>query len=251
MGFLAEAGQIAMKPLVMRTAAGAAGGFFAGRAVGDRSAGPDSDYRPGFAMGGAILGAAAGAAFPYWSPLAARAGGAVGRKVAGHFEKMPGQYAAAMAELSRDATMKPMMRQYRAISQSYMSMPLMLGGGALLGMAYADHHGMSKTKGAAYGLALGAGVKGGAGIYDWWKEDMSMPGAKLMMSAGVSAGLLAHGAMNRDMSTVYSAEAEPMTGRTIYGPPQSAPGEEPTIRSRMDALNASGDLVFGMHNRRH
>jgi hypothetical protein len=151
---------------------------------------------------------------------------------------------------------KPMgdfMKQYRAVTQSYMSMPVMLGAGALFGMTYADHHGMSKTQGALLGMAGGFAVRGGAGVYDWWTEDMAGFGKKTLFTAGASTAILAHGIMNRDYSTVYGSSADSMTGQTEYGGPIQEYEEAAPLglKDRLHAMAANGNVVLGSHNRRH
>lgn len=245
---LAALANVATSPLFMRTAAGAAAGFFAGRAGGRVLTEEDSDYRPLATISGTLLGAVAGFSFPAWRGAASAIGKGAGKRVLQHFEKMPGQYAAARAELA-GSNMSAGWQMYHALTRSYMSMPLMLGGGALLGSYYADHHGMSKTQGMLLGAGLGALMKSGTALHAWWTEDMAWPGKKTVFTAGLSSAIMAHGILGRDMSTVYGASAQPLTGETIYGGPTQEYEEPATlgIKDRLANIGASGDIVLGSH----
>lgn len=232
--------------LIKRSVAGAGIGLWGSQKVASDD--PDSKLRWG--MGGAILGAALGGTSKLWSP-AVKAGF---KGVGDHIARMPAKYESTLAALE-GRNLGQGIKTYHALTQSFMTMPIMLGGGALAGMAYADHHGMSKWQGALYGAAAGGLARGGVGLHDWWKQDMSRFGAKTLLTTGVSAGLLIHGGMTRDMSMINDASPEPMTGRTQVGAtsyhPQDAPPVGMDMRERLNAMNANGAMVFGLHNRRH
>jgi hypothetical protein len=225
---------LAQRPTVIGAGAGAAAGYFL------RDRGEDADST----IDRMLIGAAIGGGLGLFTPTK-RLARTLGSKAVNHFKAMPGAYSALRADGKG---------VWDALQGSYMSMPLMMGAGALAGYEYNRRNGGDPYQGILYGAGLGAAAKGAAGAVGWWNRLGRYPGAHQGLAISTAAAVGMYGIAHRDMSTTYQAVPDELTGGVETGPQISTNEANPvafSMRDRTEALNAHGNIVFGLNNRRH
>ena len=247
--------------------AAAAGGMYLGARTAPDGLPQDERLERGLGVAGAFaLVGGAGAAYLYAAPpdLKGMAGGAFRsamNSIAAGNTRFRAEFAAgkplrdeiAAAQKAGievpEATMLKRVGVMRAAGRSY-GFGAFIGAGALLGGGIGaavspDHRGEGAAKGAAIGAGAGAAAKialsasdklNGAGV--WGKKAGIAGGIAL---ASVAAFTALRGMTRQPESMVYASTDESGSTDYSYSP----------VADRARAMNAEGDLVFGLHRARH
>ena len=207
--------------------AGALYGFRQGRAENE-DPGYVADRAGGMAMAGVTMAAAGGAAWAARRPLKA-AFGAAGK---GLYSGANHYITGSMGDVAKQKTFAGKVFGRGAVS---------IGAGALVGGLITAYSEDDPGKGMKYGAAAGAAAFLAYKGKRVWDVAGKIPGGK---SALIIAGAAAIAVGGRAMTPDAEPEMEGVAERS-YGD-----YETHTVRERMDMMNASGDIVFGLHNRR-
>jgi hypothetical protein len=126
------------------------------------------------------------------------------------------------------------------------SAPTMMTAGAAIGAMVAgkDH----RTKGAVIGAGAGAAATVAVqGARMWGKMGRFGHGAALLSLSAAAFGV------GESMSHQPEAAMIPndVTGEGDYAAPEQAAAYNSGVKRRMKNMNATGDMIFGMHNSRH
>ena len=201
------------------------GGAVAGGAIGLTSKDPDVSFGDKIAKGlfvGATLGLGAGA-------IVKGAGG--------------------LATVSERAGRAAVMNKVSAVqSQGFKALmkpgTLMLGG-AIAGAAIAPKG--HRTTGAMIGAGVGFAAIPAMNLYKGAKMIGKVPGATTATLMAASAGAIAASAVLGNGGPFQAGSVgEPVPGGMIDYAPMSG-----NMQDRMFAMNASGDIVLGLHGRQH
>jgi hypothetical protein len=119
---------------------------------------------------------------------------------------------------------------------------LMMGAGAIAGGAIGAYEG-HPVRGALIGAGAGLGLRVGTGIARQWSQSGFL-GKTALTAGGVGLAYGITSALQGPDLSQSVALAPDVAGLPEYGPPGSG------VRARMDAMQASGDIVLGLHNRR-
>ena len=118
-----------------------------------------------------------------------------------------------------------------------------LGAGAVVGGLAGSKLSDNPVKGAAEGAAIGGVAAVAArGATRLWKGASGPGKAALLVAAAIGSGTATRAFTHED---AYAAEDHAVSDGT--GDYDAEPG----VRQRMNSLNASGDVVLGLHARRH
>jgi hypothetical protein len=209
----------------------------------------------GFVGGAAVVGLGA-SAYHFRDPLRSagqKAVGFLGKHAKNAYNQSVTDYTLLSALVPKDAAHKlaiesrgaSVLTKNQAFTRAALSNSrLLVGGGAAIGAAIGAANGDPVT-GAAVGATAGLAARMAYGATDAWKKAGKIP---LLRSAGVVG-----------LSTMIFVGTQAMVDGEFAGEAGAIPdgmggyeyGEPGGLKSRMSAMNATGDLVLGLNNARH
>lgn len=225
--FSAAASAIEKAPWRLRVASGVVGGVVAEGMFGSREDDLGTRIKKGI-----FLGAGAGLLAPHITRIVGRGANFTGNRMLDYAGYRYGKF----------NKYKDTLGKFGAARKALFTVPIMAAAGAGIGAAVAPDG--QRTRGAMLGAGIGMLAKPASMLWSGWEKAGEVPGLQTAGIALAGASLAGAGAFMQ-----MEPQATVAAGNTPAGPEYGPAGN--SMNDRMAAINASGDIIFGLHGRRH